>query len=118
MKCDQCQTSIEAGEQREIHGRTLCEDCYMDVLSPTRTCDPWAVYHAKSVEEISTGVRISDLQSRILDLLEETGGLEPEVICRRLNIDPRRLEREVATLRHMEKVRGERVNERVIIRSW
>ena len=29
------------------------EDCYMDVLSPVRACDPWAVHSAKSFEKHS-----------------------------------------------------------------
>ena len=48
MICDKCQDNIEEGEERELHGRTLCEDCYMDTLSPPKACDPWAVHSAKS----------------------------------------------------------------------
>jgi len=40
MVCDRCRVEIDAGEEREIHGRLVCEDCYMDLLSPTRNCDP------------------------------------------------------------------------------
>ena len=31
--------------------KKLCDDCYMDALSPTKTCDPWAVYTAKSIQK-------------------------------------------------------------------
>lgn len=41
MQCDRCKNVIEEGEEREHAGRILCEDCYMDALSPARTCDPW-----------------------------------------------------------------------------
>ncbi len=51
MKCDKCSKPIDSEEAREHNGWTLCEDCYMDNLSPTRTCDPWAFYTAKSTVE-------------------------------------------------------------------
>lgn len=42
MRCERCKADIEAGEARELHGQTLCADCYMDTLSPAKACDPWA----------------------------------------------------------------------------
>ena len=46
MKCDECAAEIAPGDARGHAGRTLCEDCYLDVLSAPRACDPWAVYSA------------------------------------------------------------------------
>jgi hypothetical protein len=46
MKCERCKTAVVKGEQKALHGQTLCEDCYIDLLSPLRVCDPWAVYSA------------------------------------------------------------------------
>jgi hypothetical protein len=51
MQCDRCQANIEPGEEEQHLGQTLCEDCYMDALSPVKTCDPWAVHSAKSFEK-------------------------------------------------------------------
>ncbi|MFZ0451938.1 MAG: hypothetical protein WAL98_22125 [Desulfatiglandaceae bacterium] len=119
MKCDRCQETIEAGEERELHGRTLCEDCYIEALSPAKACDPWAVYSAKSFSKQDvSNVEVSEIQSKILQILEETGGVEPMVITERLKIKPSDLEREIATLRHMEKVRGELREGIKIIRLW
>lgn len=119
MKCDRCNVTIDEGEERERHGQVLCEDCYMDTLSPARTCDPWAVHSAKSFSEKSAGaVKLSERQSRILELLKETGGAEPSVILAALGIKPSDLEREIATLRHMEKVRGELREGKRFIRLW
>lgn len=36
-----------SGKEESIHGRTVCEECLMDILSPARTCDPWAVRSAR-----------------------------------------------------------------------
>ena len=121
MKCDRCHAAIEPGEERDHLGQTLCEDCYMDALSPVRACDPWAVHSAKSFAEHSGGtVTLTPVQSDILRILKETGGLEPPVLLRQLGgrLTPRELEREFSTLRHMEKVRGEKKGDRVVLRLW
>ena len=119
MKCDKCKEDIEEGEERELHGQTLCEDCYIDTLSPAKACDPWAVYTAKSFsKEHGSNVEITETQSKILQILKETGGTEPKIILERLQIKPSDLEREVATLRHMEKVRGELREGRKILCLW
>lgn len=122
MKCDRCGQDVEQGEEREHLGKIVCEECYMDILSPVRTCDPWAVHSAKSFEQhMGSNVALSPVQSEILKILEETGGVERDQLLERLKgrIGPSQLEREFATLRHMEKVRAEkRENGKVFLRLW
>jgi hypothetical protein len=108
MQCVRCQATIKAAEEREHLGQSLCEDCYMDALSPAKACDPWAVHSAKTFEKEQGGVvQLNDRQKQIIMVLEETGGIEPQMLIERLNISPADLEREIATLRHMEKLRAE-----------
>jgi len=117
--CARCGATVAAGEQREHLGRALCEDCYMDALSPARTCDPWAVHSARSFGRDFAGkVVLTELQQRILAVLEETGGATPTALSERLNLTPADLEREIAALRHMEKVRGELRAGVKYIRLW
>jgi hypothetical protein len=119
MECERCGNSIGAGEKREHLGRVLCEDCYMDALSPARTCDPWAVHSAKSFgRDLAGRLELTDTQQRILAFLEETGGATPIELSERLQLSPADLEREIAALRHMEKVRGELRNGQKYIRIW
>lgn len=119
MQCERCHDSIEDGEEREYAGLMLCEDCYMDALSPTRTCDPWAVHSAKNLAQAGGGApELSPLQKDILEYLKETGGVEPREISERFQVKPSELEREIAALRHMEKVRGELREGRKIVRLW
>ena len=118
MDCEKCGDKIEAGEEREHMGRTLCEDCYMDVLNPAKSCDPWAVFSAKNIPPTNAvdGPSLTSSQQRILDILEETGGIEPGLLLERLGVKPSDLERDVAALRHMEKIRAElRDGERYIV---
>lgn len=119
MKCEKCKSSIVEGEERTHYGRLLCEDCYMDMLSPAKTCDPWAVHSAKtSLDIMGADLEFTETQEKILQLLKETGGTEPEVISKRLQIKPSDLEREIAALRHMEKVRGELRQGKRVICLW
>jgi hypothetical protein len=121
MKCNRCNAEIDQGQEMDHLGQTLCEDCYMDALSPVRTCDPWAVHSAKSFEKHMGGTAtLSLIQSEIIRILEETGGIQPETLQDKLKdkLTPSQLEREIAALRHMEKVRGERRDGKVFIRLW
>jgi len=108
MNCEKCGNVIEEQDGREFHGRMICEDCYIDALSPAKACDPWAVYTAKSfTKEGDPGTTITETQSKLLGILKETGGAEPGILLERLKIKPTDLEREIATLRHMEKLKAE-----------
>lgn len=120
MRCNQCEALIDQGEQKEHNGRVLCEDCYMDALSPAKACDPWAVHSARMLEAHGGGAGLTPLQSEILRILEETGGLEPPALLARLSkeLTMPQLEREFAALRHMEKARGERREGKVYLRVW
>lgn len=119
MKCARCETSISDGEEREHLGRMLCEDCYMDALSPAKACDPWAVHSARSFGKERGGrFELTELQKKILEILQETGGVPPGHLVERLNISPMDLEREIAALRHMEKVRGELREGKKYLKVW
>lgn len=119
MLCDKCGETIEIGEEREHLGQTLCEECAMDALSPARTCDPWAVHSAKSsLKHGALPPTLNPTQNRIIEILEETGGIELGALCERLQMKIADLEREFATLRHMEKVRGELRERKKFIRLW
>jgi hypothetical protein len=118
MICDRCGEHIQPGEEMPHFGQVLCEECYMQALSPAR-CDPWAVRSAQSLSQLGGGYsELSGTQAEILQVLKETGGTEPEVIAERLGMKLSELEREIATLRHMEKVRGELRKGRRVVCLW
>ncbi len=119
MNCNRCNAAIEAGEERDFHGQLLCEDCYMDALSPAGSCDPWAVYSAKTLSQhAGEGLEVNETQAKILKILEETGGVELKTISERLGIGGSALEREIAALRHMERVRGQMRDGKKICVLW
>jgi hypothetical protein len=119
MKCDKCSQTMEPEDAREHFGRNLCEDCYMDALSPAKTCDPWAVHSAQSFAKSKGGaLELNDVQKRILHILKETGGAEPTDVISEIGINPADFDREVAALRHMEKLRGELRDGKKFLRLW
>ena len=99
MKCQRC--GQEADEFYDHLGQKLCEDCYMDALSPAKSCDPWATHLAKGFE----GQELTSVQDSILKRLAK-GPLEPEELVRELSLNPAEFQREFSALRHMEKVRA------------
>ena len=119
MKCHRCNKAIIPEDSHDYGGQTLCDDCYMDALSPPRSCDPWAVHSAKKLEECSpTGLELNETQTRIVQLLEDLGEAEPAMICERLGVKPDELQREIAALRHMERVRGRKTDGGVVVCLW
>jgi hypothetical protein len=108
MKCNRCGRSLHKKDEVYSHlGQSLCEDCYMDALSPPLGCNPWAVRSAQTYlkGKEKTAV-LTDLQRRIIRFIQERGKAEGELIEKELGLTSWELRRELATLRHMEIVRG------------
>ena len=116
---ENCQAEIEEGEEREFHGLFLCDDCYMDALSPARTCDPWAVRSAGLAKEHGdTTEHGGGLQQKIIDLIKKSGGLSQTELAEKLSVRPGDIEREIAALRHMEKIRAAMQDGKKVIVLW
>ena len=91
----------------------------MDILSPARTCDPWAVRSAKTFEETSGATAaLGGLQQRIVDFLATMGHADLKTLTRELGIKSGDAEREIAALRHMERVRGAIIEGKKVIKLW
>lgn len=116
---ENCRAEIEEGEGRDFYGQLLCDDCYMDALSPARTCDPWAVRSAGLFKERGdTTEHSGGLQQKILDLIQESGGLSLAEIAAKLFVRQGDIEREIAALRHMEKIHAAMQDGKKVIVLW
>lgn len=116
MNCAKCGDNIPAGDERDHLGQNLCEDCYMDTLSPAKACDPWATYSSTRLKE-QGGVELTGIQEKLLALLGESP-LEQDELARRLGLGLEECKREFATLRHMEMVGASKVDGRVLLRLF
>jgi len=47
MKCERCGADMSGDDSYEYAGRTLCEDCCLDIKAAPKACNPWAVFTAK-----------------------------------------------------------------------
>jgi DNA-binding MarR family transcriptional regulator len=61
---------------------------------------------------------LTETQKKILQFLEEAGEAEAQTICESLRIDQAELQRNIAPLRHMEKLRGANRDGRIVLMLW
>jgi hypothetical protein len=117
MECYKCKAVIPNGEEREHKGEMFCEDCYIDILSPVKFCDPWASFNAQSFAKNNPEAALTDDQKKIIQVLKETGGTGPDVLMERLKgqVSPEDGERSCASLHRMGKISIENRNGTVFI---
>ena len=113
--CGRCSKEIEKQQGYEYQGKLFCEDCYMDILSPPKACDPWAVYSAqtflKGKNKLST---LTPLQLKIVDYIRGKREATIEEMMENLNLTEEVLRREFAVLRHMEVLRGTKKDGQIV----
>lgn len=117
MRCDTCKADISEGEEIERFGKVICEDCYMDALSPTRMCNPWAAHSAKTFTDHHGAMAPTDRQKSILGFLKDHGIVDPDLLFDRLQreLAPSDCERELAALLRMELITIEKDGDRINI---
>jgi DNA-directed RNA polymerase subunit RPC12/RpoP len=107
VQCAKCGKKIEKQQSYEGQGRLFCEDCYMDILSPPKACDPWAVHSAqtflKGKDKFAT---LTPLQRNIVHYIKGKREATLEEMIENLNLTEEELRREFAVLRHMEVLRA------------
>ncbi len=114
MKCNICNNDLARGEEiKWERNKFICEDCYLDAAMPVRTCDPESVRIARNMQSLGLSTtEVSQIQAQILEVIEETGGVTPEVLAERLQVDPENLQWDLAALRHMRRIKGEKRGEK------
>jgi hypothetical protein len=115
FQCTRCSKEIEKQQCYEHQGKVFCEDCYMDILSPPKACDPWAVHSAqtflKGKDKLST---LTPLQLNIVHYVRGKGGAAIEEMVENLNLTEEELRREFAVLRHMEVLRATKKDGKIL----
>ena len=121
MDCERCKAPLRDEEAYDLHGKVLCEDCYMYETNPPKACDPMAVASALSVRKQlgQTGNSgLNELQQRIYDTVEKHGKITKEDLAKILNVKPEQLEQEFAFFRHCELLRAFRENGKTYFTKW
>jgi hypothetical protein len=113
--CEKCSKKVEEQQSYKHLGRIYCEDCYMDILSPPKACDPWAVYTARSsLQGQDKFSALTPVQRRIADYVKGRGDATAEEIMGDLNLTEQEFKREFAVLRHMEVLRGTKKETKIL----
>jgi predicted HTH transcriptional regulator len=107
FECFKCKGKFEKDDMLNREGRLLCEDCYLDIMSMPKVCDPWAVYVAKGSGK---NAELSNIQEKILNLLQRSDPVSAEKICSELKISEEEFKRNFATLRHLELAKAIKSN--------
>jgi len=86
----------------------------MDILSPPKACDPWAVHSAqtflKGKDKLST---LTALQLKIVDYIRGRGEATIEEMIENLKLTEKEIRREFAVLRHMEIVKATKKGDKI-----
>ncbi len=104
--CTRCGAGLQGEEPRDYFGEVLCEDCYVEALSPVRTCDPWAVHCARSLKDLAGGLTLTARQQQLYELVSERGEVFYLDAASALGISGDQVRREFAVLRHLEMLRA------------
>ncbi len=113
--CTKCGASLADEEPRGYFGEVLCEDCYLEAVSPVRTCDPWAVHTAKSLKDLPGGLTLTPRQQQLRDLVKDKGEVSKQEAAGVLGISEDELQREFAVLRHLELLRACKKDEGIFL---
>jgi len=115
IQCAKCEKKIEKQQSYERYGALFCEDCYMDLLSPPKGCDPWAVHSAqtflKGKDKLAT---LTPLQQNIVNYVRKKGEATLEELIENLNQPEEDLRIEFAVLRHMEILRATKKGTKIL----
>lgn len=101
-----------------LHGKVVCEDCYIDSVSVPKTCDVAAVYSAKKARAAAghTGTEgLTDLQKKIVEYVVREGKATREQLAAVFSLTAQELQTQLAVLRHCELLRAAKIDGNVYV---
>jgi late competence protein required for DNA uptake (superfamily II DNA/RNA helicase) len=121
IKCQNCGKTISEEEVFATDGKTLCEDCYIDVGHRIRVCDPWGE-RSKKIFRKSHGLEgtegLTDLQKAIYEYIEKKGKATRAELMENFQLPPAEMENQFAILRHCQLLKGRKEGDTVYLVLW
>jgi recombinational DNA repair protein (RecF pathway) len=118
VKCSRCGREVSMDDSYQHLGKTLCEDCYIDIRYPAKACDPWAVYSATKSRE-TLGLKgtegLTDLQQVIYEFIKQKGKVTREELIDNFELTEAQLQTQLAILRHCELIKGSKEDGRIYL---
>ena len=121
IKCQNCGKEVSEDEVFATEGKTLCEDCYIDVGHRIRICDPWGE-RSKKIFRKSHGLEgtegLTDLQKKIYEYVQTRGKATKIELMAEFKLPPTELDNQFAILRHCQLLKGRKEGDNVYIVLW
>ena len=121
IKCQNCGKEVSEEEVFATEGKTLCEDCYIDVGHRIRICDPWGE-RSKKIFRKSHGLEgtdgLTDLQKEIYDYIQTRGKATRMELTEEFKLPATELDNQFAILRHCQLLKGRKEGDIVYIVLW
>ncbi|NLE05602.1 MAG: hypothetical protein GX638_12490 [Crenarchaeota archaeon] len=121
MVCSRCGCLLDEGEGYDYNGKILCEDCYMYLTNPPKTCDPMAVASALSSRKKlgQSGTEgLTELQKKIYNIIAQKGKVTMQELIALTGLKAEEMEAQFAILRHCELVKGQKEGSIVYLTTW
>ncbi|MDF2570405.1 MAG: hypothetical protein K0R55_2009 [Sporomusa sp.] len=121
MICNKCNNEIPEGEQIKYRGQIICEDCYVEMIDPPRTCDVSAVHSAKVTRKLAgqEGTDgLTELQKNVYNFINIEGPVTGEQIMYKFSLSKLQMDKTFAVLRHCELAHGFRENGKIFFKVW
>jgi predicted HTH transcriptional regulator len=117
MKCDICGCDLSNEEICSLSGKTLCEDCHMEETHPVKVCNPLPVMAAKKIATSNKDPKdsLDEQQKAIYNHIVDNQKVTIEQLCIKFNLTEVKLNNQLATLRHLELVKGKKDGANVYI---
>ncbi len=109
MICTKCGEAVSKEEVYNHAGQVYCEDCYLEIVSVPKTCDPMAVRSARITREKlgHEGTEgLLPVQKNIYQYLKKHGKATREEIAQEFKLEQKELETHISVLRHCELAKG------------
>ena len=121
IKCQNCGKEVSEEEVFATEGKTLCEDCYIDVGHRIRICDPWGerskkIFRKSHGQEGTDG--LTDLQKEIYDYIQTRGKATRMELMEEFKLPATELDNQFAILRHCQLLKGRKEGDNVYIVLW
>lgn len=121
MICNKCNSEIPEGEQIKHRGQIICEDCYVEMIDPPRSCDVSAVHSAKMSRKMAgqEGTEgLTEIQKNVYNFIKAEGPVTGEQIMSQFSLSKLQFDKTFAVLRHCELAHGFRENGRILFKIW
>lgn len=116
--CEKCKAEIPEGDEMKLHGKIVCEDCFVAGVQPPKTCDVAAVHSAKMHRQMAgqTGTEgLTELQKNIYEFVKYKGKVTKDELVEHFELPLTEIERQFSVLRHCELLKGTKEGQNIYL---